>query len=147
MDQMKLNEMKENAQRFYISYKRQATAVALVWGIFTCGYLVLNVIVFIQPQWIERIDDQHIPSGYFGLYRRCLLTFYGNQLQCAGAFNDFSSIDNDSFKASTFFIGVSCLIVFICIGLFFLFFLLKHSIVYAICGFLQFVSGELESLC
>jgi hypothetical protein len=51
-----LREVRDKAQQYYVSYKRHATAVALMWGIFTCGFVVLNVIVFIQPQWIGRFD-------------------------------------------------------------------------------------------
>lgn len=133
--------MREKTLDYFISYKRHSTAVALMWGIFTCGFVVLNVIVFIQPEWIGRVDDQLPVSGYFGLYRLCRLTNGGDSLVCNGMFNNFYSIDNAAFRASTFFVGVSCLIIFLCILLFVLFFVIKHSIVYVICGILQFISG------
>lgn len=136
--------MKDNAQKHYVSYKRHSTAVALMWGIFTCGYVVLNVVAFIQPEWLQQTDDPQMNPGYFGLYRKCWLMDHGKNLSCVGHFNDFSSIDNAAFRASTFFVGVSCLIVFLCICLFSLFFLIKHSIVYVVCGILQFVSGKLR---
>lgn len=141
MEETKLTDMKDNAQKYYVSYKRHSTAVALMWGIFTCGYVVLNVVAFVQPEWLQQTDDPLMTPGYFGLYRKCRLMDQGKNLSCVGHFNDFSSIDNAAFRASTFFVGVSCLIVFLCICLFSLFFLIKHSIVYVVCGILQFVSG------
>lgn len=146
MEQTKLTDMKDNAQKHYVSYKRHSTAVALMWGIFTCGYVVLNVVAFVQPEWLQQTDDPQLSPGYFGLYRRCWLVDHGQDLSCVGHFNDFSSIDNPAFRASTFFVGVSCLIVFLCICLFSLFFVIKHSIVYVVCGILQFVSGKLRML-
>jgi hypothetical protein len=135
-------DLKEEAHMFYVSYKRHATAVALMWGIFTCGFAVINVIVFIQPQWIGYINQYSDKSGYMGLYERCTLTSDGLDLHCTGMFNDFSSISNTAFRASTFFVGVSCLIIFICCILFALFlFLRNHSIVYLTCGIMQFVSA------
>lgn len=144
MEETRLTDMKDNAQKYYVSYKRHSTAVALMWGIFTCGYVVLNVVAFIQPEWLQQTDDPQTTPGYFGLYRRCWLMNRGSNLSCDGHFNDFTSIDNAAFKASTFFVGVSCLIVFLCICLFSLFFLIKHAIVYVVCGILQFVSGKLR---
>jgi len=139
-----LKDVREKAQRYYLSYKQHSTAVALMWGIFTCGYVVLNVIVFIQPQWIgrfERSSSSLTVPGYVGLYERCRLTNHGFDLTCNGKFNNWSTVNHPAFRAATFFVGVSCLIIWICIALFVLFFILKPFIVFTVCGILQFVSA------
>ena len=81
--------------------------------------------------------------GFVGLYKLCEFVSFGNQRICDGKFQEFSTILTDAFRASTFFIGVSCLVIFLCILLFLLFFCIYEVYVYLICGSLQVVSGEL----
>ena len=77
-------------------------------GHFHVWFAVINVIVFIQPQWIGYIN-QILPTNP-GTWD-CTKPVYpsdGLDLHCTGMFNDFSSISNTAFRASTFFVGVSC---------------------------------------
>jgi len=59
---------------------------------------------------------------------------------CTGYFQDFNTILTDAFKASTFFIGVSILLIFLCILLFLLFLFIQEIYVYIMCGILQTIS-------
>lgn len=121
-------------------YIRRSKAVGIAWAILTCCFLIINIIVFIQPQWI---GDTHYSygTGWVGLYEICELVNSGTREICEGAFQNFSTIITGAFRASTFFIGVSCLIIFLCILLFLLFlFCERHAPVYYIIGSLQLVS-------
>lgn len=122
-------------------YKQKFNAVGLTWAILTCCFLIINIIVFVEPQWIGDTDYSD-GVGYVGLYTVCELVNAGLSLVCNGDFRDFSTIVERAFQASTFFIGVSNLIIFLCIFLFFLFLFVRTSVVYYICGSLQILSSK-----
>jgi len=126
-------------RRYYKGYVHHSHAVGITWAILTCCFLIINIIVFTEPQWIGDTDDSP-GTGWVGLYHICELVNSGREEICTGYFQDFNTILTPAFKASTFFIGVSCLIIFLCILLFILFLFIQEIYVYIICGSLQVVS-------
>lgn len=120
-------------------YVKHSKAVGISWAVLTCCFLIINIIVFIEPQWIGDTDSSP-GTGWVGLYELCELVNSGSTEICQGSFQDFTTILTDAFRASTFFIGVSCLIIFLCILLFCLFLFCDDSHVFIVCGVLQGIS-------
>ena len=127
--------------KYYRKYERNSRAVGVMWGIFTVCFVIINIVVFIEPQWVGDTDESP-GTGYFGLYQFCELFRSGQELRCEGAIDDFNSILNVPFRASTFFIGFSAILIFVCIACMLLFLFVKTSRVYLVCGWLQILSGE-----
>ena len=126
-------------RRYYKNYLHHAHAVGVTWALLTCCFLIINIIVFAEDQWIGDTDDSP-GTGWVGLYRLCELVNNGRVEICEGYFQNFNSILTDSFKAATFFIGVSVLLIFLCILLFILFLFISEIYVYIICGIIQVIS-------
>lgn len=125
---------------YYTNYVRNSRAVGAMWGVFTICFAIINIVVFLQPQWIG--DTETSPgTGYFGLFEYCELYQSGTSLFCSGRFDKFSSILSDAFKAASFFVGFSALIILVCICCMLLFFFMSASVVYMICGWIQILSG------
>lgn len=125
----------------YLNYVRNSRAIAVIWGIFTICFAILNIVAFIQPQWIG--DTEESPQvGYFGLFSHCIRNGPASTYECEGEFTDFSTILSGSFQAAAFFVGFSALLFLICIACFLLFFILNTATVLQICGWMQAISGN-----
>ncbi|ESN91716.1 hypothetical protein HELRODRAFT_185197 [Helobdella robusta] len=131
-------EMKTHV--YYKKYSGHSKGVGICWGCLTLCFLIMNIIVFTEPQWIG--DSETSPGvGWMGLYEYCELYNSGQNEICRGQFQDFTTILTPAFRASTFFIGVSILIIFLVIFLFILFFFkAAFKYAYLVCGILQGVS-------
>jgi len=136
--------------KHYYRYGACSRGIAVTWALLTLCFMIINIIVFIEPEWIgdtegsrsdESGDDPGSPGvGYVGLYQLCEFVSFGHQRVCDGRFQDFSTILTDAFRASTFFVGVSVLLIFLCV-LFFLLFLCVYEVyVFIACGVLQVIS-------
>lgn len=144
---------------FTAKYIRNSRAVAVLWGIFTVCAAILNVVVFINEQWVGDTPDSKGP-GYFGLYRFCtVLTDRStllnddvaeiilnndddrSEIVCRGTFYDFASILGGAFRASTIFVGISVIIAVLIVIAFLLFFFVKANSVFETCGTMQFLAG------
>jgi hypothetical protein len=112
-----------------------------MWGIFTICFAIINIVVFIQPQWIGDTPNS-LGTGYFGLYRFCRLNVDSGTLVCEGKFADFDSILTATWKAAAFLIGFSAVLILICICCMLLFLFLRTGLVFQICGWIQIVSGK-----
>ena len=44
--------------------------MAILWGVFTVCSAILNIVVFISPQWVGDTEESKWP-GHFGLWRFC----------------------------------------------------------------------------
>lgn len=126
---------------FYKRFSSHSKGVGISWGILTLCFLIMNIIVFYEPQWIG--DSPKTPGrGWMGLYEYCDLYNSGTGVLCRGRFQNFDTILSGAFRASTFFIGVSILIIFVVILLFIIFFFKKAlKVGYLICGSLQMLSA------
>ena len=138
---MEVQQYSETTRVYYTNYVRNSRAVGVMWGVFTICFAIINIVVFIQPQWIGDTDTSP-GTGYFGLYEYCELYQSGTSLYCTGRFDDFDTIISPYFKAASFFIGFSALLILICVCCMLLFFFMNASIVYIICGFIQIGSGN-----
>lgn len=113
-----------------------------MWGVFTICFAIINIVVFLQPQWIGDTEDS-VGTGYFGLYKWCeLFSGGGVSMMCRGVIGDFQAILSDAFIASTFFVGFSGILVLITICCCILFPFVKNpSVVFMICGWIQVIAG------
>lgn len=131
----------EAAKLYQTNYVRNSRVIGLLWAIFTILFGIVNVTIFSQPYWIgDGVDTPQ--AGYFGLFHYCVGDGLSRELACQGSFTEFAAIPSGAFKAASFFIGMSMMLVVTCIGCFSLFFLLSTSTVYKICGWMQALSGK-----
>jgi hypothetical protein len=129
----------EVVQIYYFRYVREYRAVAVVWAILTIIWCILNVVCFVQPQWIG--DTEESPGyGHLGVYAHCFPAPPNyNRYACNGTFGNFDEILTDAFRATTFFCGVAALIMLICVAALMLFFCFKKTAVFIFCGILELV--------
>uniref|UniRef100_A0A674EVI5 LHFPL tetraspan subfamily member 4 n=1 Tax=Salmo trutta TaxID=8032 RepID=A0A674EVI5_SALTR len=122
---------------------RSLWAIGVLWAIFTICLAIINVVVFIQPYWIgDSVNTPH--AGYFGLFHYCVGTGNSNrELTCQGTFAEFSSIPSSAFKAATFFVLLSMVLILGCIACFILFFFCNTATVYKTCAWMQLLCGKI----
>ncbi|XP_074649857.1 LHFPL tetraspan subfamily member 3 protein-like [Tubulanus polymorphus] len=137
---MEVHQYSETTRIYHSNYVRNSRAIGVMWGIFTICFAIINIVVFIQPQWIG--DTPTSPgTGYFGLFEYCELYQTGHELKCTGRFDDFTTILHPAFKAASFFVGFSALLILICICCMLLFLFMSTSLVFMICGVMQVIAG------
>ena len=120
------------------SYKWTSRIIGFVWAFLTACFAILNIYVFVQPQWIG--DTLSSPrAGHFGLYSYCVSTVTDYDFDCQGTWTNFATILNAPFAVATFFVGFSILLILICLGLFILFLFLRARLVYFICALIQII--------
>ncbi|KAI4825484.1 hypothetical protein KUCAC02_021164 [Chaenocephalus aceratus] len=128
------------AKLYQTNYVRNSSVIGLLWAIFTILFGIVNVIIFSQPYWVgDGVDTPQ--AGYFGLFHFCVGDGISRDVVCEGSFTEFAAIPSTAFKAASFFIGMSMMLIVTCIACFSLFFLLGTSTVYKICGWMQALSG------
>ncbi|RWS29595.1 hypothetical protein B4U80_11310 [Leptotrombidium deliense] len=130
---------------YQANYMRNSRAIGVLWAVFTMCYAIINVVVFVQPQWLGDTESSR-GTGYFGLWKSCRLLQDGQDLLCEGRLDDFSSIVTPAFRASTVFVGLAVFVIMLCLCSFVLFFFLHSSTVFHICGWLQAFNGEYNPL-
>ncbi|XP_061496425.1 LHFPL tetraspan subfamily member 3 protein isoform X7 [Rhineura floridana] len=129
----------EAAKLYHTNYVRNSRAIGVLWAIFTICFAIVNVVCFFQPYWIgDGVDTPQ--AGYFGLFHFCTGSGLSRDLTCQGSFTDFSSLPSGAFKAASFFIGLSMMLIIACIVCFILFFFCNTATVYKICAWMQLTS-------
>ena len=139
-------------------YLRHSKSVAIIWGIFTLCSAILNIVVFLQEEWVGHTESSKSP-GHFGLWRFCTILAESNagsgsltessagsdaeSVRCVGRFDNFASILSPAFRASTVFVGLAVILSLLCLVSLLLFCFLKTHSVFEICGTIQFLSGNL----
>ncbi|NXB74167.1 LHPL3 protein, partial [Donacobius atricapilla] len=129
----------EAAKIYHTNYVRNSRAIGVLWAIFTICFAIVNVVCFIQPYWIgdgtgaaaagtaaqppQGIPQVPRPAGEAGRI-----------------FTHFSSLPSGAFKAASFFIGLSMMLIIACIVCFILFFFCNTATVYKICAWMQLTS-------
>ena len=127
-------------QMYHSRHERNHRAISVVWGIMTIVFAILNVMAFAQPQWIG--DSPDSPGfGHLGVYQHCYPDYNSGTYVCSGSFTNFGTILTDGFKVSTFFCGVSAILMLLCIVILMLFFCFKTGKVFMLCGVLETVAG------
>lgn len=133
-------EYTEATHMYTTSFVRNSKAIGVLWGIFTICFAIINIVVFVQPQWLGDTSDSR-GTGYFGLWKYCRLLQDGQELVCDGRLDDFNTIPSDAFRAATVFVGLSVIFVLLCICCLLLFFFFQSSTVFHICGWMQVFSA------
>lgn len=119
---------------------REYRAICVLWGLLSIIWCILNLVTFIQPQWIG--DSPSSPGyGHMGVFSYCYPDNEKSQYVCSGSFTSFDSLLSDSFRACTFFVGVSALLMLITVAALLLFFCFKKTFVFYFCGVLQLISA------
>ncbi|KAK2497339.1 hypothetical protein MC885_008229 [Smutsia gigantea] len=136
----------EAAKLYHTNYVRNSRAIGVLWAIFTICFAIVNVVCFIQPYWIgDGVDTPQ--AGYFGLFHYCIGNGFSRELTCRGSFTDFSTLPSGAFKAASFFIGLSMMLIIACIICFTLFFFCNTATVYKICAWMQLTSEPGRFAC
>lgn len=128
----------ETAKIYYFRYMREYRAVSVLWALLTIIFCILNLVAFVQPQWIGDTSDS-VGYGHIGVYSHCYPDDADGEYVCSGDFTDFDSVLNGAFKAATFFCGVSALLMLICVAALLLFFCFKKTAVFVFCGVLEII--------
>lgn len=122
-----------NLQTNYI----KSRSIGVLWAVFSMSFAIINVIVFVQPQWLGDTELSR-GTGYFGLWKSCRLLQDGQDLLCQGKLNDLTTIHTTAFKVSTIFVALSTIMILLCILTMLMFFFAHPCTVFQICGWLQF---------
>ena len=132
----------DTAKAYHFRYMREYRAVAVLWGLLSIIWCILNLVTFVQPQWIG--DTSSSPGyGHLGVFQYCYPDNNQARYTCSGSFTDFDTILNDPFRACTFFVGVSALLMLIVVAALLLFFCFKKTAVFIFSGILQLFSGKI----
>ena len=124
------------ATRSNSSLKWTSRIIGFIWIFLTACFAILNIFVFVQPQWIG--DTLSSPrAGHFGLYSYCVSTISDYEFDCQGLWMNFGAILNAPFAVATFFVGFSAILILLCLLLFLLFLCIRPRLVYFICALLQ----------
>jgi hypothetical protein len=130
--------MKATVPKQNSSYKWISRIIGFIWAFLTACFAILDIYVFIQPQWIG--DSLSSPrAGHFGLYSYCVSTITDYNFECKGIGINFEHVLNAPFAVATFFVGFSILLILICLVLFTLFLFLRPRLVYFICALVQII--------
>ncbi|KAK3102577.1 hypothetical protein FSP39_012326 [Pinctada imbricata] len=130
----------ETARIYHFRYMREYRAICVLWGLLSIIWCILNLVTFVQPQWVG--DSPESPGfGHLGVFQYCYPDNAQGRYVCSGSFTDFDTILNDSFKATTFFVGVSCLLMLITVAALLLFFCFKKTFVFYFCGIMELISA------
>jgi len=130
--------MKKTIQQQSSSFKWTSRIIGFVWIFLTGCFAILNIFVFIQPQWIG--DTLSSPrAGHFGLYSYCVSTISDYEFDCQGLWLNFGKILNAPFAVATFFAGFSAALILLCLALFILFLFIRPRLVYFICSLIQII--------
>jgi len=130
-------------------YIKHSKSVSILWGIFTVCSAILNIVVFLQDEWVGETSASKSP-GHFGLWRFCTVLSDGGRdatsetsarVQCVGRLDDFASILSPAFRAATVFVGISVIVAVIAVMAMILFCCMKSHSVFEICGTMQMLSG------
>lgn len=118
------------------SFKWTSRIIGFVWAVLTGCFAILNIFVFVQPQWIG--DTLSSPrAGHFGLYSYCVSEMNDFELDCQGTWSEFHTILNQPFALATISVGFSILTILVCLTSFLLFLCCRTRLVYFICALLQ----------
>lgn len=125
-----------NMQTNYIKTR----SIGVLWAVLSMSLAIINVIVFVQPQWLGDTEFSR-GTGYFGLWKSCRLLQDGQDLLCTGRLNDMASIQTTAFKVSTLFVALSTLLTILCLLAMLMFFFAHPCTTFQTCAWIQFISA------
>ena len=118
--------------------------MCVLWALLTIIWCVMNVVVFVQPQWIGDTPESD-GYGHHGVWAYCYPNHAELRYECSGNWADFNTLLNNPYRASAFFVGVSALLMLIAVAALLLFFCFKKTAVFYFVGVLELVTGKLET--
>ncbi|KAE8746136.1 hypothetical protein FOCC_FOCC007137 [Frankliniella occidentalis] len=157
-------EYVESSQMYATNYVRNSRAIGVLWGIFTICYAIIGVVAFVTPEWIGDTQDSEYPAR-FGLWSSCYFRSAdagvpgavgsagsaGNSAaasglttgaeDCRGRLHELGSIPSPAWRAATIFVGLSVLLAALAIVSMLLFFFLRSTTVFHVCGWMQVLSA------
>ncbi|KAH3880977.1 LHFPL tetraspan subfamily member 3 protein-like isoform X1 [Dreissena polymorpha] len=127
---------------FFYAYhfNKNHRAIAVTWAVLSIVFCVLTCLAFANPQWVGDTKES-IGYGHFGLFSICLPDAATGEYKCEGHFSTFSTINNDYFRASTVFVGLSAIFMLVVCASLITFFCFKKGYVFIICGSLELVTS------
>ncbi|KAH0628872.1 hypothetical protein JD844_010474 [Phrynosoma platyrhinos] len=145
----------EAAALYQTDFVRNARAVGALWAGCTLCFGILEVVVLIQPAWVQTatLTYQLPPSGLlsdpsvsavgsFGLYQVC--TERDNVLQCEGSLVTLTPIP--SFKAAAVFVLMALVLVMGSVASLGLFWVCSPGTVYKVCAWQQLSAATCQAL-
>jgi len=140
-------------------YMKHSKSVGILWGVFTVCSAILNIVVFLQEEWIGETSTSKSP-GHFGLWRFCTVlsrssdnspssvgdSFSSSQpaeeVICIGQLDNFASILSPAFRAATVFVGLAVIVGILSVIALLLFCFMKSGTVFEVCGVMQLLTGK-----
>ncbi|XP_022667694.1 lipoma HMGIC fusion partner-like 3 protein [Varroa jacobsoni] len=119
---------------------KNSRAIAVLWGVFSICFCIIDCVVFFQPHWLGDTKDSP-GTGYFGLWKYCQLIQDGQGITCAGTLSDFTQIPSMAFRMATVLVGLSVALSIVSIVTMPMFCFVNTSTTFHICGWLQALSG------
>jgi len=144
-------------------YMKHSKSVGILWGVFTVCSAILNIVVFLQEEWIGETSTSKSP-GHFGLWRFCTVlsrssdnsassvgdSFSSSQpaeeVICIGQLDNFASILSPAFRAATVFVGLAVIVGILSVIALLLFCFMKSGTVFEVCGVMQLLTGICMSI-
>jgi LHFPL tetraspan subfamily member protein len=110
--------------------------ISVIWSIFTVFFAILNIFIFLQPYWIgDSLSSSR--TGHFGLYSYCIGEIDDYELDCLGNWFNFNHILNIPFAIATIAVGISILLILICLVYSLFLICCCTQKIYFICALLQ----------
>ena len=69
---------------------QHSKSVGILWGVFTVCSAILNIVVFLQEEWVGETSSSKSP-GHFGLWRFCNVLSRSSDSSASGVGDSFSS--------------------------------------------------------
>lgn len=144
-------------------YMKHSKSVGILWGVFTVCSAILNIVVFLQEEWVGETSTAKSP-GHFGLWRFCtVLSQSGDssisslgdsyssslpteQEHCVGELANFGTIISPAFRAATVFVGLAVIVGVLSVISLLLFCFMKSGTVFEVCGVMQLLTGICMSI-
>lgn len=137
-------EYSRTTYSYHNNYVRNSRAVGVLWSLFTICFAILNILVFSQQHWLGSTESGGSMEGRLGLYQICTrgeamadAALESDGLHCKGSLDSFGNQPSPFLTAATILMGVSALLILLCIACMLLFFFLSAKAVFCICGWLQ----------
>ena len=75
---------------FHFFFHQHSKSVGILWGVFTVCSAILNIVVFLQEEWIGETSTSKSP-GHFGLWRFCTVLSRSSDNSASSVGDSFSS--------------------------------------------------------
>ncbi|KAG0712134.1 LHFPL tetraspan subfamily member 4 protein [Chionoecetes opilio] len=153
-----LDQYADQGHIYTTNYVRNSKAIGVLWAVFTICFAIINIVVFVQPQWIGDTQDSK-GTGYFGLWQWCAgggvgggvggsssgrvsgVELAGRTLECRGQLDQFSTLLNTPSRVATVLVGLSVVLTLLTICAMLLFFFLRSSTVFHLAGSMQLLAA------